>query len=411
MTQAPVSPVSFRLHRSGGGRRIEPTAEQRLVIGHQGRRLRVLAGPGTGKSATLVEAVAERIADRGVPPEQVLVLTFSRRAAAELTGRIARRLDVTTREPLVRTLHSYAYSLLRAQAVRSGEPSPRLLGAGESDQMVRELLAGQRESGRGGWPATVSAALDSPAFAAELRDLMLRTAERGITPRRLADLGRRRHRPEWQAAANFAREFQDVSDLRQGSSGLGAALDQAELTRAALGLLSDDQVLAAEQARVRRIFVDEYQDVDPAQARLVAMLASGADELVVFGDPDQSIYAFRGSDPGALRDIEVDRTVFLTTSRRLAPNLLAATRRVVDHLPGASPHRALTTVPGMQETSPDGGNAPQLPPLGEVVVRTLPTAAREAAFIADELRRAHLRCGVPWSRMAVLVRSPVATLP
>ncbi len=413
MTQAPANPVSFRLHRSGGGGRIEPTAEQRMVIGHQGRRLKVLAGPGTGKSATLVEAVAERIADRGVPPEQILVLTFSRRAAAELTGRIARRLDVTTREPLVRTLHSYAYSLLRAQAVRSGEPSPRLLAAGESDQMVRELLAGQQESGRGEWPPAVSAALTSPAFAAELRDLMLRTAERGITPRRLAELGRRRHRPEWQAAARFAREYQDVSDLRQGSSGLGAALDQAELTRAALGLLADDTVLAAEQARVRRIFVDEFQDVDPAQARLVSMLASGADELVVFGDPDQSIYAFRGADPGALRDIEVDRTVVLTTSRRLAPNLLVATRRVADHLPGSSPHRALAAPANRTPVapSPDPTTGPQLPLDGEVIVRTLPTVAREAAFIADELRRAHLRCGIPWSRMAVLVRSPAVSLP
>ena len=165
--------------------------------------------------------------------------------------------------------------------------------------MVRELLAGQKESGRGSWPPAVSAALDSPAFAAELRDMMLRTAERGITPGRLAELGRRRHRPEWRAAALFAREYQDVSDLRQGSSGLGAALDQAELTRAALGLLADDTLLAAEQSRVRRVFVDEYQDVDPAQARLIELLASGAEELVVFGDPDQSIYAFRGSDPGS----------------------------------------------------------------------------------------------------------------
>ena len=87
-------------------------------------------------------------------------------------------------------------------------------------------------------------------------------------------------------------------------------------------------MLAAEQSRVRRIFVDEYQDVDPAQARLIELLASGADELVVFGDPDQSIYAFRGSDPGALRDIEVDATVSLTVSRRLAPAVLTATRRV-----------------------------------------------------------------------------------
>lgn len=414
-TRAVKHEFQLRGHRRPTAR-IEPTAEQRAVIEFAGQRLKVLAGPGTGKSSTLVEAVAQRITKRGIAPESVLVLTFSRRAAAELTARITRRLGITTREPIVRTLHGYAFSLLRAEAVRSGEPSPRLLGAGESDQMVRELLAGQRDSGRGGWPAAVSAALDSPAFAAELRDLMLRTAERGITPRKLADLGRRRQRPEWQAAADFAREYQDVSDLRQGSSGLGAALDQAELTRAALGLLSDDQLLAAEQSRVRRIFVDEYQDVDPSQARLIELLASGAEELVVFGDPDQSIYAFRGSDPAALRDIAVDSTVSLTLSRRLAPQVLAATRRVADRLPGALPHRALVAGPldaaeGPKRTVEHLDGATPIPCAGEVVIRTLPTAAREAAFIADELRRAHLRAGVPWAQMAVLVRSPVSSLP
>src|SRR6478752_5393032 len=414
MTHTAVISTGFRLRGgSAAAGVLEPTAEQLRVISHGAGRLRVLAGPGTGKSFTLVEAVAERIR-RGVPAEQILVLTFSRRAAAELTARITTRLGITTREPLVRTLHGYAFSLLRAQAVRAGEPAPRLLAAGESDQMVRELLAGQRDSGRGGWPAAVSGALDSPAFAAELRDLMLRTAERGITHSRLAELGRRRRRPEWQAAALFAREYQDVSDLRQGTSGLGAALDQAELTRAALGLLSDDRSLAAEQSRVRRIFVDEYQDVDPAQARLVELLASGADEFVVFGDPNQSIYAFRGSDPGALRDVEVDQTVCLTMSRRLSPAVLSATRRIADRLPGVSPHRLLNPAPVSEADRASGAASPMpngLPTSGEVLVRTLPTAAREAAFIADELRRAHLLAGVPWSQMAVLVRSPVVALP
>jgi superfamily I DNA/RNA helicase len=409
MTQVTAGAGLFRLHRSSGGRSLQPTAEQQAVIGNTVGRLKVLAGPGTGKSATLVESVAERIADRGVPPESVLVLTFSRRAATELAGRITRRLGITTREPIVRTLHSYAYSLLRAHAVRSGEPEPRLLAAGESDQMVRELLAGQRESGRGQWPPAVSAALTSPAFAAELRELMLRTAERGITPSRLAELGRRRHRPEWQAAALFAREYQDVSDLRQGSSGLGPALDQAELTRAALGLLAQDAVLAAEQSRIRRVFVDEFQDVDPAQAALVGVLASGADELVVFGDPDQSIYGFRGSDPAALRDLDVDATVMLTASRRMSAEVLAGSRRVARMLPGSSAHRLLTHAEA-PDGSPATDRAPS-PPHGRVVVRTLPTAATEAAFVADELRRAHLQSGVRWSDMAVLVRSPVAALP
>lgn len=371
--------------------------EQRSVVTHPGGRLRVLAGPGTGKTTALVEAVADRIQGRGVAPENVLVLTFSRRAARELTERITRRLALTTREPLVRTLHSYAYSLLRARAARQGEPPPRLLQAGESDLMVRELLQGQREDGREEWPDWLRGAVGTPAFAAELRDLLLRTAERGITPTRLADWGRRRRRPEWVAAARFAVEYQDVADLRQGSSGFGAALDQAELTGAALALLGDPVLLAQEQARVRRIFVDEYQDVDPAQARLVSAIASAADELVVFGDPDQSIYTFRGADPTALRELAVDRTVHLTRTHRLPPGLAVAAQRISDRLPGRSEHRALDPAPATDA--------------GDPVVRLLSSPAQEAAFVADELRRAHLRDGVAWSSMAVLARSPVAVLP
>ena len=76
---------------------------------------------------------------------------------------------------------------------------------------------------------------------------------------------------------------------------------------------------------------------------------------MVFGDPDQSIYGFRGSDPGALRDIEVDQTVSLTVSRRLAPAVLLATRRIAERLPGASPHRVLSSVAGI---GADAGSRP-----------------------------------------------------
>ena len=381
------------------------TAEQQAVVHFPAGRLRVLAGPGTGKTETLVEAVAERISARGIAARSILVLTFSRRAAAELTERITRRIALTSTEPMVRTLHSYAYSILRAQAVRLGEPAPRLLAAGESDQMVRELLAGHREGGRHAWPDSVRAALTSTTFAAELRELLLRAAERGVGPGRLAEWGRRHRRPEWVAAAAFAREYRDVADLRQGSSGFGAALDQAELTAAALGVLADDAVLSAEQARRRHIFVDEFQDVDPAQARLVEVLGAAADELVVCGDPDQAIYGFRGADSRALHDFSGDATVRLTASHRLPPDLLVATRRVAGRLPGAGQHRTLTPVASPQAGA-DGG--PDGDPL---TVCTLPTAAAEAAFVADELRRAHLLDGVPWSRMAVLSRSPGATEP
>jgi len=397
-----TSSVSYRL------RSVPPpsaphrlTAEQLDVVGNASSRLRVLAGPGTGKTATLVEAVAERIEQRGAAPEEILVLTFSRRAATELSSRITRRLGLTTRESMVRTLHSYAYSVVRAQAAAQGEPAPRLLAAGEADHMVRELLNGHTADGGGRWPEYLRGALTSVTFASELREVLLRAAGRGIDPRRIAELGRRHRRPEWVAVASFAKEYQQVSDLRQGISGFGVALDQAELTAAALSALRRDETLAAEQRRIRRIFVDEYQDVDPGQAALISVLATGAQELMVFGDPDQSIYAFRGAEPTALRDVAVDRTVALTVSRRMSAAVLTATRRVAARLSGPAAHRALRSP---EKTAGMPGAA------GEVDVKIFPSAAREATYIADALRRAHLLNGVPWDAMAILLRSPAAGL-
>ncbi len=395
--------VSYRLRPvSPASAAVRLTGEQREVTTNTARRLRVLAGPGTGKTATLVEAVAERVEERAVPPEEILVLTFSRRAAGELSGRIARRLGLTTRQSMVRTLHSYAYSIVRSQAARSAEPPPRLLAAGEADQMVRDLLAGHIADGGQLWPPFLDGALASPSFAAELREILLRAAGLGISGQRMIELGRRHKRPEWIAVGRFAREYQQVSDLRQGISGFGVALDQAELTSAALAALRKDDVLAAEQRRVRRIFVDEYQDVDAAQAKLLSVLTDGADELIVFGDPDQSIYAFRGAESTALRDLAADRTVSLTVSRRLPPAVIAATRRLAVRLPGTADHRTLR--PGV--TTP----AVEVPVTGEVDVKVFPSAAREASYVADMLRRAHLRHGVPWRSMAILVRSPAGGL-
>lgn len=375
----------------------------------------MLAGPGTGKTATLVEAVVDRVTRRGVPAEQILVLTYSRRAAAELAGRLLPRLGLTTRAPMVRTLHSYAFSLVRAEAARNGQPAPQLIAAAQSDQIIRELLAGNLHDGGGPWPEFLQPALALRGFAASVRDFLARGIERGLGPAELLDLGRRRRRPEWVAAGRFARQYSRVLDLQAGTTRQGQPLDQAELVGVALGLLRQDAIAATEQARVRRIFVDEYQDVDPAQAALVDALARGADELIVVGDPDQSIYAFRGSDPTALRDVEVDHTAVLTLGRRMNPVLTAATRRVAALLPGPGAHRALVIAAAENIGGPgpvaahDGPDADDL--ARSLDVRVLRTAGTEAMFVADQLRRAHLIGGVPWSEMAVLARSPAAALP
>jgi superfamily I DNA/RNA helicase len=125
---------------------------QRRVVEHGGGPLLVLAGPGTGKTTTIVEAVVDRVDRRGVDPSRVLVLTFSRKAAAELRERITHRLDRTVRQPLALTFHSYAYGLVRREYALAGEQPPILLAGPEQLLEVRRLLRGESSDGADGWP-------------------------------------------------------------------------------------------------------------------------------------------------------------------------------------------------------------------------------------------------------------------
>jgi superfamily I DNA/RNA helicase/RecB family exonuclease len=366
---------------------------QQRVVDHAGGPMLVLAGPGTGKTTTIVEAVVDRIENRGADPERVLVLTFSRKAAEELRHRITGRLGRTTRTPLALTFHSYAWALLRRDAVREGGEAPRLLTGPEQLLEVRRLLAGELEDGARGWPERLRPALATRGFAEELRDFCLRAAEREIGPQQLYDLGRLNGRDDWPAIAHFMHRYALRFDLDPVPS-----YDYAEIIRAAAGLLTDEETARAERDAYDVVFVDEYQDTDPAQEKLLQRLAGGGRDLIVVGDPDQAIYGFRGADvhgilefPSRFRRLDGAEApvVALQDCRRMGPEILEASRRVARRLPGRVEHRALVPVP--EEGS-------------DVRVVVADSVSQESALIADELRRAHLLDGIPWSRCAVLIR-------
>jgi superfamily I DNA/RNA helicase/RecB family exonuclease len=391
-------------------------AAQAAVVAHRVGPLLVLGGPGTGKTTALVEAVAARVAD-GVEPDRVLVLTFGRRAAAALRNRIEARLGrraaggaATMTEPVVRTFPGYAFGLLRRAAAEGGQPAPRLLTGAEQDALIREMLADPEAADRVGWPRSLRPALRTRAFAGELRDLLLRAAERAIGPRTLADLGRAHRRDDWVAAARFLREYQQVLALRDASTRGSVGYDQAELVRAAGALLVDDAaLLAGERERYRVVYVDELADTDPAQIDLLGLVAGGGVPIVGFADPDSSTFSFRGADPTGVADFtdrfrtaggdEAPRLI-LGVGYRARAELLAATRRVAARLRGPVAHRALT--PGVAGGADGQAGGDPLPALEVCTVRTL---ASESAYVAHRLREAHLYHGVPWSRMAVIVRS------
>ncbi|GAA2240180.1 ATP-dependent DNA helicase [Streptomyces amakusaensis] len=402
------TPGAYRLVRTPPGAAAPPQldAAQRAVVEHASGPLLVLAGPGTGKTTTLVETVASRVA-RGTDPTRILVLTFSRKAAVELRDRMALRLG-GARGPQATTFHSFCYALVRAHqdADLFAEPL-RLLSGPEQDVTVRELLTGQIDLEAHGlareqWPDELRACLTTRGFADEVRAVLARSRELGLGPDSLRRFAVRTGRPDWKAAAAFLAEYLDVLDMQ-------GVLDYAELVHRA--------VLLAERTASPRTFpydlvlVDEYQDTDPSQVRLLQALAGGGRTLVAFGDPDQSIYAFRGADVNGILDFpdtfrHADGTpsavAVLTASRRSGKQLLAATRLLTRRMPltrlpsdKVRAHRELAAVR-------DGGR---------VETYTFPTASAELDNIADIVRRAHLEDGVPWHEMAVLVRAGSRTIP
>ncbi|MEB3070386.1 ATP-dependent helicase [[Mycobacterium] vasticus] len=361
--------------------------------------LRVLGGPGTGKTSLLVDAAVAHVAG-GVDPESVLLLTPGRVSTAARAAMTAALLGArpagrsVIRESVVRTVHSYAFAVLQRAARRAEAAPPRLVTGAEQDSVIRELLVGD---GAGAWPAALHAALATDGFATELRDLMARCAERGVDPAQLIRLGKQHRRPEWTAAGRFAQQYEQVMLLRAavGTAAPQAttpALGAAELVGAALeAFAADPELLAEARSRIRLLLVDDAQQLDPQAARLVRVLAAGVQSTVIAGDPDQAVYGFRGAEPAALlADGATVPVVALTKSHRCAPAVVAAVNAVGRRLPGISATRNL------EGAGPDAGS---------VTVRTAATGHAEAALIADTLRRAHLVDGVPWSQMAVIVRS------
>ncbi len=445
---------AYRLVRRPASAAAPPVldAAQRRVVGHAGGPLLVLAGPGTGKTTAIVEAVVERIAGRGLDPRRVLVLTFSRKAAQELRDRITLRLDRTTCEPLALTFHSYAYALVRREFVQAGEEPPSLLSGPEQLAEVRRLLRGEAADGASRWPPALRPLLATRGFTVELRDFLLRAAERGLDGRGLAELGTNAGRDDWVAAGGFLARYAARFDLAPVP-----AYDYAEVVRIAGELLGRSAIRQRERLAYDCVLVDEYQDTDPAQEKLLHALAGDGRELIVVGDPDQSIYAFRGADSDAISrfgerfrapDGSPAEVIALRTCRRSGPVLIEASRRVAARLPavrglrGDQGHRGAGGVPlaaecppgpGLTSEKPDnphsqrnhrsliaaggaGGSLPQASTtpkvdLGEVRVVVAASARQEADLIADTLRRAHLIDGLAWSDMAVLVRSAVNQVP
>ena len=218
MSTAGARPTTSCARSRPPARVVDLDADQQRVVDHAGGPLLVLAGPGTGKTTTLVEAIADRIERRGVDPVAILALTFSRKAAESLRDRVTARVGRTMSTTMCSTFHSFAYGLVRAYTPADLYTAPlRLLSAPEQDVVLQALLTdaprvgalARGAAGRGRHPrlrrARSSRCWPGPASA-------------GSTPPTCVELGRREGVPEFEAAGLFMQQYLEVLGVQSAST-------------------------------------------------------------------------------------------------------------------------------------------------------------------------------------------------
>jgi DNA helicase-2/ATP-dependent DNA helicase PcrA len=344
---------------------------QRAAVTSPAMPLVVLAPAGSGKTRVLTRRIAHRVATGANDPRHVLALTFTRKAAGELDDRLRRlglRGDVTTG-----TFHAVAWGTLRTRWADQGRRPLTLLD--RKGRVLREL-------------APPVSGKDRRTVASELATEIEWAKARMVTPDDyVAAVGGRGRRPSLRA--DLVAEVYAAYELRKQRGGL---VDFDDLLALVARALEEDEAFAAAQRwRYRHLFVDELQDVNPLQFRLLQAWRGDRYDVTAVGDPQQAIYGWNGADAGFLLDIHrwwpPAEVVELTRSYRSTPEILGAAASV---LRGArQPARAV-----------EATRAAGAPP----TVQRHDDDRAEAVAVARAVRLARAP-GRPWSEQAVLVRT------
>ncbi len=348
------------------------TPAQREAAAHGEGPALVLAGPGSGKTRVITRRIAALVS-RGVPPWKILALTFTNKAAGEMRERVARlvaREDGSRTGLVVSTFHSHCAAILRRFGDRCGlQAGFSIYDSGDQKDAIKAAIEEAGLSSTQWTPASVLAEisdaknrlLDAKAYLADANDFWTRSVAKAYAAY------------EAVLARSNAVDFDDL------------------LLKVALLLKNDPEVLEALQSRHRWVLVDEYQDTNHAQFVIAAALAAKSRNIFVVGDPDQSIYGWRGADISNILEFEEHfpgaKVIPLGENFRSTAHIVAAAAVLISHNRRRK-HKDLSTALG------DG-----LP----VRILKANDEHEEADKVAEYLEE-RSREGVPWRSMAVLYR-------
>lgn len=357
---------------------------QRQAVTHRGAALLVVAGAGSGKTRVLTRRIAYLLATGAAQPGEIVAITFTNKAAAEMRERVVAAVGPRARAMSIATFHSLCVRILRAQAQHVGIPSSFTIYDSADSQRLVALVASQ---------LNLDIKKNTPRMlAAAISDLK----------NDLVDVDTAHE----QASSSYEKLVAQVYRDYQERLTLAHAFDFDDLIMQTVLLLRGQPAVAEYyRRRWRHVLVDEYQDTNPAQYALVREIVGRRDdgldlpsaELVVVGDADQSIYAFRGATIRNITEFEQDfadsRTILLEQNYRSTQTILSAANAVIAKNPGRRPKRLWS----------DQGDGAQ------IVGYVGDDAYEEAQFIVDEIDRLRDDEQISYGDVAVFYRTNAAS--
>jgi DNA helicase II / ATP-dependent DNA helicase PcrA len=338
--------------------------------------LLVLAGAGTGKTRVLTTRIAHLLVQRKAFPGQVLAVTFTNKAAAQMRERVAAIIGETAEGMWLGTFHALAARILRRHAELAGLKSNfTILDQDDQIRLIKQLLQAEGIDDKR-WPARV------------VHGVIERWKDRGLTPQRVT--------AESASEVAGGRAVEIYAMYQERLKTLNA-VDFGDLLLHTLTIFQNDaSVLAEYHRKFKYILVDEYQDTNVAQYLWLRILAQGHRNICCVGDDDQSIYGWRGAEVGNILRFEQDfpgaKVVRLEQNYRSTEHILSAASSLIAHNRG----RLGKTL----WTADKGGE--------KVIVKPVWDGEEEARFVGEEIE-AHQRAKVPLSQVAVLVRAGFQT--
>jgi DNA helicase-2/ATP-dependent DNA helicase PcrA len=324
---------------------------QSEAVAHDSGPMLVLAGAGSGKTRVLTARIARLVRECGVPPDRILAVTFTNKAATEMRDRVGRLLSADPRGLWVGTFHAIGARMVRRYAARVGRtPGFTIYDPDDTESLIRRVMDEARISTKEFAPRAIAASVS------DARNRLMPPAE--FT---------RQARDPFAKAAAAVYERLDAALVRANA----ATFDDL-LTLPVTLLREHADVARALSGRFSHILVDEYQDTNPAQYEMVRLLGTHGNVFVV-GDDDQSIYAWRGADIRNILEFERDfpqaRVVRLEENYRSRPAVLALANAIISE----NESRRGKTLRPTREAGAD------------VVLITAADDRDEAAYVIDEL--------------------------